>query len=232
MKLSLLPTILRPSRCRSEKFAFARTATHAIAALVVGFGLSSAAQASTFSFGTYDFTQSNAFGTGSFGTVTVSDLGGGTAKIDVEVNPDFIIETGSHFAFTFSLAGGTVDTSSFNSTRFSLDAPPPAGGYTNDPFKFFTSAIDGACGNGGTTICGSSLIFDVKNFAGLIAATNLFNGQTIIFAADIFEPQGVCQQKSCTGVVGAVATPIPGALALLAPVLGAGFVALRRRRRA
>src|SRR5258707_417484 len=66
-----------------------------------------AAQSFTSAF---NLTQSNAFGTGNFGTVTVTDLGGGSADIKLDVSPNFILSTGSHFAFTFSLAGtGSVD---------------------------------------------------------------------------------------------------------------------------
>ena len=62
------------------------------AAVALGLGLTSLpGHATTYQFGTYYLTQSDAFGTGSFGSVTVSDLGNSIAKIDVEVNPNFLL---------------------------------------------------------------------------------------------------------------------------------------------
>jgi hypothetical protein len=77
---------------------------------------------------------------------------------------------------------------------------------------------------------GSSLIFDILNFSGLVTATNVFEGSLILFAADIFK--GGCTTGACTGVVGAALNPvpIPGAVFLFGSGL-AGLALLGRRRR-
>src|SRR5260221_2091155 len=127
---------------------------------------------------TYNLTLSDAFGTGQFGTVVVTDnedaqhhlIAGSCAHISVNVTPNFILDTGAHFAFTFSLAGGaTVDTTTFNKydathSHFSLAS---GSSFSNAPFGTFTQAIQANCtqGNCGPTL-GPLLSFNVKDFAG------------------------------------------------------------------
>jgi hypothetical protein len=189
------------------------------------------AHAVTSGFGTYALTQSEAFGTGSFGSVTVSALGANDANILVNVSPNFLLDTGSHFATTFSLAGGSVDTTSFSSSHFSL--VPGSGPFSNSPFGTFTSAIQADCtqGNCGPTL-GSSFSFNVLNFAGLNPATGLFNGLAILFAVDI--SRAGCSGDGCTGVVGAPQVsqvPLPAAAVLFGSALvGLGVLGRRRKK--
>src|SRR5262249_23152675 len=152
--------------------------------------------------GTYDLTQSEAFGTGSFGTVKISDFGGGTAEVKVDVSPNYVLDVGNtHWAGAFSLAGGSVDTNSLSSPHLTLAS---GSSFQTSPFKFFTSAIQADCteGNCGPTL-GSSYTFHILNFAGLLTATNLFgkDALAIVFALDISKPNCTA---NCTGVVGAV----------------------------
>ena len=225
--------------------AFARTASTALAVgSVMAIAAPSAGNANTFSFGTYDLTLSNAFGTGSFGTVTVSDLGSGLADIAVSVAPNYVVDTGGHFPLTFSLAGGTVDTASFSNTHYSLHTASAS--FSNDPFSTFTSAIQSNCGGADPTCQadnGHGFDFHVTGFTGLNTATNLFNNVAILFAVDIFNKScTVTSDNACTGVVGAGAqvtggggqgqTPLPAALPLMGSMLGAGYlVSMWRRRR-
>jgi hypothetical protein len=203
---------------------------------------------------TFNFTVSNAFGTGSFGTVTTTDLGPqagstDTVQVTIDMTPNYIVETGnlnSHVAVAFSLAGGSIDQASLGTlnpsqpagtwTALSHQTATTSSGWVNQPFSFFNDAISGNCGNGASTGgCGSTLSFDIVNFAGFLAATNTFNGQSIYASVDIYD----LVSKS-TGAVGLTiaptptlfsATPLPGAIALFGPVLGLAFLGMRKRRR-
>jgi hypothetical protein len=198
----------------------------------------------TQALGTYQFSVSNAFGSGNFGTVTVSTFSGTTVDISVSVAPNFLLNSGTHEVLTFSLvAGGTVDTSSITSngtgpaSQFSVAGPATT---SNPPFGDFTWQITSSNTNGNDgPVIGSTLDFHVLNFAGLVSATNQFNNNDIFFAADISEAN--CE-TGCTGVVGATFlsagghqngdTPLPAAVWLMGTILGggAGVGAWRRRK--
>ena len=192
------------------------------------------------SLGTYQFSLSDAFGSGNFGTVTVSTVSGSTVDIAVNVAPNFFLDTGSHELFTFSLvAGGTVDTSSLTGTGVShFTVTGPVAGVSNPPFGNFTWEITSNCTQGS---CGStngqSFDFHVLNFAGLASATDKYNNQDIWFAADI--SKGGCTGDGCTGVVGATLlsvthqgeTPLPAAVWLMGTILGGGASVGAWRRR-
>lgn len=191
--------------------------------------------------GTYQFSLSDAFGSGNFGSVTISTVSGSTVDIAVNVAPNFFLDTGSHELFSFSLgAGGTVDTSSLSgvgASHFAVQGPIAPDG--NSPFGNFTWNITSDCtqGNCGSTN-GQSFHFHVLNFAGIASATNQYNASDIWFASDVSEAN--CD-TGCTGVVGAVLlpggkqgdeTPLPAAVWLMGSILGggAGVGAWRRRK--
>jgi hypothetical protein len=235
-----------------ESFSLSSRARGAIAAcsfaalLAVPAVASATTLTAAQSYGTFNITLSDAFGTGSFGTVKVTDLGSGVADIKLDVSPNFVLDTGAHFAFTFSLAtGGTVDASSVSpNPNFSLVTT--AGPYSNSPFGNFNVAIQSSCtlGNCGPGD-GSTIDLHVLNFAGLLSATSQYTDASnvkhdIFFAADIFKFG--CTGDGCTGVVGASTqlgggnqneTPLPGAVLLMSTVLGggAGIGAWRRRKK-
>jgi hypothetical protein len=196
----------------------------------------------TDALGTYQFSLSDAFGSGNFGTVTISSLGGTKVDIAVNVSPNYLLDTGSHELFTFSLAtGGTVVPGSLTGTgvsHFTLSGPvSPVG---NAPFGNFTWEITSNCtqGNCGPTN-GQSFDFQVQDFAGIVSATSQYNNQDVWFASDI--SRYGCTGDGCTGVVGAVLlpggrqggeTPLPAAVWLMGTILGggAGVGAWRRRK--
>jgi len=196
-----------------------------------------AAQAATF-------TQSDFAGTGSFGTATAACQNALCTDVHVDVNmdPNILLQTGSHFLFTLSLAGsGVIDASSIVLAGSSITVLPktsPAS-YQNSPFRFFNTGISADCGNGGSSGCGSTLAFDIDNFSGFLFATEQFNGFNIIAAADVLLTN--CT-GACTGVVGLTGdltptpfdvpgeTPIPGAVWLFGSGL-AGLGLLQRRRK-
>ena len=115
--------------------------------------------------------------------------------------------------------------------------------YANSPFGLFTDAITGNCGPGGSAGCGSTLVFDVANWAGLIAATNLFNGAMIFAAVDILNTacKAATPTASCTGVVGLTSditinpltppVPLPATVWLFGAGVGGVALLMRRRKR-
>ena len=198
------------------------------------------------SFTTFNLTLSDAFGTGSFGSVTVSDLGSGVANFAVSVAPNFLVDTGSHSVLTFSplfSVGGAVN--SISNSHFTVSGP---GSYGNSPFGDFTFKIESDCTNGANPTCkaanGQSFSFHVTNFTGLSSASGQYDSKDIFFAVDIFKALDC--YGSCTGAVGATlagtprdddnppGTPIPGAVWLFGTVLagGAGFGRWRKKRKA
>jgi hypothetical protein len=196
------------------------------------------------SFTTFNLTLSNAFGTGSFGSVTVSDLGGGVANFAVSVAPNYLVDTGAHSVLTFSplfSAGGAVN--SVSDSHFTVSGP---GSYGNPPFGNFTFKIESDCTMGASPGCkaanGQAFNFHVTNFTGLSSASGQFSNNDIFFAVDIFNT--ACT-GDCTGAVGATlatsrdndnppGTPLPGAVWLFGTVLagGAGYGRWRKKRKA
>ena len=142
----------------------------------------------TDALGTYQFSLSEAFGSGNFGTVTISSVSGTTVDIAVNVSPNYLLDTGSHELFTFSLvAGASIVPNSLTGSgvsHFTIHGPVASVG--NPPFGDFTWDITSNCtqGNCGPTN-GQSFDFQVQNFAGIVSATSQYNNQDVYFAADI-----------------------------------------------
>lgn len=202
------------------------------------------------------FTLSECCGAGPFGTATGAFLANGTtAEITINMNPNYILDTGSHFAATFSLVGtGRVDGTTLDTLN---GGNPPnffdtnthqtvaANFYSNSPFGKFSDAITGNCGSGSSSGgCGSTLVFDILNFQGFAAATNLFDQppaggalSSVFMAVDIYD-----KANGYTGAVGlslapqitpfGSETPLPAAVWLMGSVLGGGGLLLRRRKKA
>jgi hypothetical protein len=198
-----------------------------------------------------NFTISNFAGIGNFGSFTETDLGAqlgstDTIRIDITMAPNVILDTGSHFPLTLSLDGtGRIDASTVafgGGNTFTVEShllPPldQSTGYANDPFKYFQDAISADCGSGSSSGgCGSTLTFNIINFQGFNPATEMFNGNPIFAAVDIFlsgcsgtGPTG----GGCTGVVGLAQVPGPIVGAGLPGLIMAagGMLGLARRRR-
>jgi hypothetical protein len=183
-------------------------------------------------FGTFHLEYSEAFGTGDFGTVTISG-NQADAFVQVNVGDNWLIDTGGpHQPFAFNLNTGTV--SQIESSVIFKEGP--VGGSDASPFGHFTNTIvsngdfpptgcanGGSPGPGGNPGCGvNSLSFHVSNYTGFF--DNPWKSpdgsiKEIYYAADIL----YCPTDSCqggTGNVGGGAVSVPG------PVVGAGLPGL------
>jgi hypothetical protein len=176
------------------------------------------------------FTLSDFAGTGVFGTATATDLGaqpGSTDTVDLFINmaPNVLIDTGSHFSLTLSLIGtGRIDP-----TSIAFQTPPGSGGFTveahggsymNAPFGNFTDALSADCSPSMGTGCGSTLDLHITNFQGFGAASNTFNGNMIFAAVDVLLAN--CT-GGCTGVVGLTGGIPTQTSAVPGPIVGAGL---------
>src|SRR5450830_260619 len=140
-----------PERGNSMKITKMFRETAAVLALL---GVSAAAHADLI----YKFNVTEAaFGTGPYGTVTVTEVAGDSVKITVDLNSylDFV-NTGnsnSKALFSFRVANavaGDVNNIVFQNMPVGAVVTASNGG-TNDPYKNFTIALDCTtnCGNGG-----------------------------------------------------------------------------------
>jgi hypothetical protein len=154
-------------------------------------------------------------GVSPFGVVTVTQDG---LNLDFKVSlngPYVFNQTNGLDAFVFGVSGGSPTDITNVSSGF---APDPVSPQHEDGFGTFLFGITkDATG-------GQLLTFTFANAALDDLVLSIKGDPSVLFAADIVGKNGD------TGTVGS--TPLPGALALFAPVLGAGYFALRRRRRA
>jgi len=184
-----------------------------------------------------EFTLSDAFGTGNFGTATAFFKDPTTVHVDITMAPNFVVDTGSHWALSLSLLGtGRIVESSFNLVNgvdvFTAQPHLAVANYSNSPFGKFTDAVSGACGPGASALlCGGSISFDISSFQGFGAATTLFDpppagGSTFpIYAAlDVFMPTPCT--GSCTGAVGLTNPLVPTPFGVPGPIAGAGIPGL------
>jgi hypothetical protein len=190
----------------------------ALAASALVLGAAGAANATQ-----YLLQYSDAFGTGSFGTVDVTGDANDLHFV-INVAPGLIVDTGSHFSVAMNLSGSGF--AYVGPAAFTLSGPAAI---SNSPFTGFNLGLNCvSCGNGASNPYGSSLTFDITGTGlGVLAADN-YQGHAINFAVDVVRGDGV------TGVVGGGlggAVPEPATWGLVILGFGGAGAALRSSRR-
>lgn len=203
-----------------------------LASLVIGLPSASAAICADITNCTFAFNDSDAFGTGSFGTVNLA-LNSGKITITVDLADDYhLIDTGTHESFTFNdTVGGGFVLDNFSNANYAPGVGNPG---TNPPFSIFEHAVVYSGGNNNGV---NVLSFDVSRTGGfvftdvnqLVELSSGSGNRPAYFAADVINAAGG------TGVIGVtgdplVSTPEPGTTVLLTSGVGM-LLALRYRRR-
>ena len=170
-----------------------------------------------------------------YGSVDVTTVGA-DLKFDIQLAPNWSVDTGSHHAITFALTTGGLTVSGTSAVASALASPfvpvSGSGPFSNSPFGGpFNYAIDCNSSGTGANSCDklSSLVFYVLG----AGALSLVETNGVFIAADIFS---TIPTNGATGVVGATLAAVPGPIAgagLPGLILGCmGLLALARRRKA
>ena len=213
------------------------SAAGAVGALVLALGIPSAASADTYLL---NLTNAQSGQPAPYGKVDVVQFGANTLQYTVTLFDGLnFTDTGAHFAFTFSLDGAPALTFS-GPAGFTFDQNTDD--VANSPFgKFdYSLACSAVCEpNSGGYV--GPLVFTVSA-AGLTpgdvaAATDTFDNQTVLFAADTIG-HGVtgtvgggtpCVGEGCSGGPGGF-VPEPATWAMMIFGFGGVGAVMRRRR--
>ncbi len=181
---------------------------------------------------TFDLDQisDSSIGSGSQGTVTLTQESANVVDVTVSISPDLFINTGgphTPFAFNISLTGLSVSFitppgGTFAKGTLSYDSS----GGSNTPYGAFSRAIDSSAGNGTVDGYGGTLDFTVTRAAGLSTTDFVSNSGGYYFSADVSNGKDT-GAIAADGPVTTIPVPEPASMAVLAAGLF-GIPAYRR----
>lgn len=175
-----------------------------------------------------DVISDPSIGSGSLGTVTVTENNAHVVEFNVTLAPDtaFVSTGGPHNAFTFNLDLLTPFTLAFVSPTngmFVYDGGPAI----NTPFGTFANAIDcPLCGPGASNAYSGVLDFTITDASGINLNNIVANSLGYYFSADVIGPSGG------TGNIASTISPVPEPKSyamFLAGLTLIGFTARRRK---
>lgn len=181
-----------------------------------------------------DVISGSAIGTGSQGTVTLTQNGANEIDVTVDLAPGgkLVNSGGPHTPFVFNLASPETATV----TILGGSSTAPAGFYVLSgeqaatPYGDFTNGIGYYGQNGGGHGNAGPLYFSVVDASGITYADFVGNLLGYVFAADVLGTGGSTGSVAATLIA---TTPLPAALPLFfVGILGVAGVGAKRRRKA